>query len=268
MSFSTGLKLGRALFTGRSVGVEPYRNPEDPWFHTGGFFLEDDPNTSNPDLQENFDDTYPNYARVGVIPCAGARSVLIQPLMRVDRTTAAINDDDTAAASDITDNDKRVGFDVYVAKPIGDPALLDNNDRMVWPIGFIQSVSWTKGPFAISASGTEITHPEDNEVYAPYANGGVPNITDTPVAKTIAHIMPATMSSSSVAQPDLTDGRVTDSATQDIEGISNFTTAGVSFCNVVLGPFADCLYLCPSVTDDNIIKRNGLYFSYRFAILY
>mgnify|MGYP003134940000 FL=1 len=257
MSFSTGLKLGRTLFTGRSVGVEPYRNPEDPFFHTGGFFLEDDPNDSNPDLQENFDDTYP-YARVGVIPCAGAKSVLIQPLMRVDRTTAVINDDDTAVASDITDNDKRVGFDVYAAKPIGDPALSDNNDRMVWPLGFIQTVSWTKGGFSLAAFGTEITHPEDGHVYAPMANGGVADVSQTPVAKTIAHIMPATMSSATTAQPDITDGFSTD-----------YTgTADTTFCNVVLGPFADCLYLSPSLTDDNLVKRNGLVFSYRFAILY
>ena len=222
---------------------------------SGGFFLENNHDSSVQDLQNTQGGTY---KRVGVIPCAGAKSVLIQPMMRTAHTVTTITDSSAGAASDITDTAKRVGFEVYAAKPIGDPALLDNNDRMVWSIGFIQSISWTKSGFALAASGTEITHPDDNNAYSPHVNGGVADITVTTVGKFIPHITPATMSSAATAQPDITDGTST----------SYTGSADTSFCNVTLGPFTDFLYLAPCTTNDTAIKREGLYFSYRFLLQY
>jgi hypothetical protein len=256
MSFSTGLKLGPALFTGQSTGAAPHNTPQTSFFGTsGGFFLENNPDESKQDLQNTQGGSY---KRVGVIPCAGAKSVIIQPMMQTAHTVSTITDSSAAAASDITDAAKRVGFEVYAAKPIGDPAILGNDDRMVWSIGFIQSISWTKSGFALATSGTEITHPDDSNAYAPYVNGGVADITVTTVGKFIPHVVPATMSSAATAQPDITDGTST----------SYTGTADASFCNITLGPFTDCLYLAPCTTNDTAIKRDGLYFSYRFALLY
>ena len=256
MSFATGIELGPPVYSGSFLGdSSPYNAPQTPFFGTGGVFKRFSESAASIDgLVGNNE-----IRRNGVINTQGAKAVYIQPLMRDDIFTARVTASGVAADSDITATANRMGFEVYGMKSIGDPQTPNEDDDVVlWNIGFIQSMSWVDTTFATPDAGTGIVHPDDGNTYNPYVTGGVADVTVIGVAKTRPHYVAPTMSSANAVLPDATDGTSTE-----------FTgTADASFCIVPLNPFFDHVVLSLCSSNETGPKNNGVSATYRYALIY
>lgn len=252
MSFATGIQLGPALYSGSQFNAAPFSTPQTPFFGNGGVFKR------NSETSPSINATVGTYSRNGIINSQGAKAVYIQPLMRelIESTVTASG---VSADSDVTGTATRIGFEVYGMKTIGDPQTPNEDDNVIlWNIGFIQSFSWVDSTFAIPASGTDIVHPDDGKIYRPYVTGGVADVSVVTVAKTRPHYVVPTMSSSNTVLPDATDG--TDTAYTD--------TADSSFCIMPLNPSFDHVVLSLCSSNESGPKIQGVFGSYRFALIY
>ena len=261
MSFATGIQLGNTVFSGSSfANTLPYNAPQTPFFGTGGVFKRFSETAASVDgtVNSNADGDI-LYRRNGVINTQGAKAVYIQPLMRDNIFSSRVTASGVSADSDVTATANRMGFEVYGMKSIGDPQTPNEDDDVVlWNIGFIQSMSWVDTTFAVPDAGTSIVHPDDGNTYNPYVTGGVADVSVITVAKTKPHYVAPTMSSANAVLPDATDGTSTE-----------FTdTADASFCIVPLNPFFDHVVLSLCSSNENGPKFAGVFASYRYALIY
>lgn len=255
MSFATGIQLGPALHSGGALTeIAPFGTPQTPFFGTGGVFKRKSEGVAVDTLVGNT-----GYYRNGVINTQGAKGVYIQPLMRSNIFDGRIVAGGVSADSDITAAATRMGFEVYGMKSIGDPQTPSQDDNVVlWNIGFIQSMSWVDSTFAVPAAGTGIIHPDDGQTYNTYVTGGVSDVSVITLDKSRPHYVAPSMSQANTVLPDITDGTSTE-----------FTgEADVSFCIVPLNPFFDHVVLSICSSAESGPKNVGIQASYRFALVY
>jgi len=252
MSFATGIQLGPALYSASQFNPSPFATPQTPFFGNGGVFKK------NSETSPSINATVGTYSRNGIINTQGAKALYIQPLTR-EIIESTVTESRVSADSDITGTATRMGFEVYGMKTIGDPQTPNEDENVIlWNIGFIQSFSWVDSTFAIPAGGTGIVHPDDGNVYKPYATGGVADVSVITLPKTRPHYVVPTMSSSNTVLPDATDG--TDTAYTD--------TADSSFCIMPLNPFFDHVVLSLCSSNEDGPKEQGVFGSYRFSLIY